>query len=223
MLLKIEGILNEQQLDTARNIIYGGNFKDGDNTGPVAKIIKNNKELVLSDEQTKKLNSVVMGNLCKNPTFNNAVFPLKIAQPIYARYMSGMYYGNHVDEALMGPPTGHYRSDISVTIFLTDPDGYDGGELIIETPFGVNQVKLPAGDCVIYPSSSVHRIAEITRGERLVAVSWIQSYVRDPEKRLQLYKLGQSLEILVRNKPGAKETLDILDVYTNLKRMWSDL
>ena len=223
MLIKIGGVLNSQQLSAAKNIIHGGKYKDGDNVGPVARAIKNNSELVLGEEQYNKLNSVVMGNLCKSEEFNNAAFPLKIAQPIYASYTPGKYYGNHVDEAVMGPLTGRYRSDVSMTVFLNGPADYDGGELIIQTLFGESQVKLAAGDVVIYPSSSVHRIAEVTRGERLVAVSWIQSLVRDPEKRLLLYKLGKSLQECVRSRPEAKETLDILDVYTNLKRMWSDL
>jgi PKHD-type hydroxylase len=133
-----------------------------------------------------------------------------------------MSYGNHVDDPIMGEGD-LYRSDISVTIFLSGPDDYDGGELVIQTPFGEQFVKLPAGDAVIYPSSSVHRVAEVTRGERVVAVSWIQSMVRDPDKRALLHELNQAREKLLHDHPQAEETSRVNHAYINLVRMWSEI
>ena len=116
-----------------------------------------------------------------------------------------------------------YRTDVSVTIFLNNPDEYQGGELVIQTAFGEQQVKLPAGDAVLYPSSSVHRVAEVTEGERLVAVSWIQSLVRDPDKRALLHELNQARETLLHEKPDADETRQVNHSYINLVRMWSEI
>jgi PKHD-type hydroxylase len=148
--------------------------------------------------------------------------PLKTAAPYYARYTTGMSYGAHVDDPVMGQGE-LYRSDLSVTLFLADPDSYDGGELCIQTAFGEQQVKLPAGDAVLYPSSSIHRVAEVTRGERLVAVSWIQSLVRAPEQRNLLHELNQAREALLQNRPDAAETAQVNQSYINLVRMWSEI
>jgi PKHD-type hydroxylase len=133
-----------------------------------------------------------------------------------------MSYGEHVDDPVMGEGA-LYRSDVSVTIFLNDPAEYDGGELIITTAFGEQPVKLAAGDAVLYPSSSVHRVAEITRGERLVAVSWIQSMVRNPEQRALLHELNQARETLLSEQPDSEETRRVNQSYINLVRMWSEV
>ena len=134
-----------------------------------------------------------------------------------------MHYGNHVDDPVMGPPNQRYRSDISITIFLNEPDAYDGGELVISTAFGENKVKLGAGDAVLYPSSSTHRVAEVTQGERLVAVTWLQSTVRDPARREILFNLAQAREKLIETSPGSSELELLSNSYCNLVRMWSDI
>ena len=149
------------------------------------------------------------------------VLPLRIAAPYYAHYTKGMSYGEHVDDPIMGQGSELYRSDVSVTLFLNSPDDYDGGELVIQTSYGEQQVKLPAGDAVLYPSSSTHRVAEVSRGERLVAVSWIQSLVQEPEKRALLHDMNQARETLLREKPDAEETRQVNQSYVNLVRMWS--
>ena len=190
--------------------------------GIAAKRVKHNQELAADDRLMRTLNNLVMGSLVNHPVYRSAAMPLKVGAPYYARYSPGMSYGNHIDDPIMGQGD-LYRSDISVTIFLSGPDDYDGGELIIETLFGEQQVKLPAGDAVIYPSSSVHRVAEVTRGERVVAVSWIQSLVRDPDKRALLHELNQAREILLREQPDAEETRRVNYAYINLVRMWSEI
>ncbi|MFV1972893.1 MAG: Fe2+-dependent dioxygenase [Thiohalobacterales bacterium] len=223
MLTYIKGVLNTAQLGTAGKLLAAGSFTDGEHSaGMAARRVKHNEELSLEDAHLTELNHLVMGCLVKHPVYRSAAMPLKVATPYYARYTQGMAYGKHVDDPIMGEGQ-LYRSDISVTIFLNDPADYDGGELVIQTAFGGQTVKLPAGDAVLYPASSVHRVSEVTRGERLVAVTWIQSLIRDPEKRALLHELNQAREKLLNKKPDADETLQVNQSYINLVRMWSDI
>ncbi len=223
MLTYIKGVLNTAQLGTAGKLLAAGSFTDGEHSaGMAARRVKHNEELSLEDAHLTELNHLVMGCLVKHPVYRSAAMPLKVATPYYARYTQGMAYGKHVDDPIMGEGQ-LYRSDISVTIFLNDPADYDGGELVIQTAFGGQAVKLPAGDAVLYPASSVHRVSEVTRGERLVAVTWIQSLIRNPEKRALLHELNQAREKLLNKKPDADETLQVNQSYINLVRMWSDI
>jgi PKHD-type hydroxylase len=223
MLTPLSNVLDHDRLEDARKLIAGGRFIDGVlSAGMAAQRVKHNQELAADERLLRQLNNLVMGSLVKHSVYRSAALPLKVAAPYYARYTAGMSYGDHVDDPVMGQGD-LYRSDISVTIFLSAPDDYDGGELIIQTPFGEQLVKLPAGDAVIYPSSSVHRVAEVTRGERLVAVSWIQSMIRDPDKRALLHELNQARERLLHDKPDAEETSRVNHAYINLVRMWSEI
>ena len=223
MLTRLINVLDPDRLGDARKLVTGGRFVNGAlSAGMAAQRVKNNQELAVDERSMRQLNNLVMGSLVKHPVYRSAALPLKVATPYYARYSAGMSYGNHVDDPIMGQGD-LYRSDISVTIFLSGPEDYDGGELVIQTPFGEQFVKLPAGDAVIYPSSSVHRVAEVTRGERLVAVSWIQSMVRDPDKRSLLHELNQAREKLLHDNPQAVETSRVNHTYINLVRMWSEI
>jgi PKHD-type hydroxylase len=223
MLTRLNTVLDPDRLQDAKRLLADGQFVDGVlSAGMAAQRVKNNQELAADERLMRQLNNLVMGSLVKHPVYRSAALPLKVAAPYYARYSAGMSYGNHVDDPIMGEGD-LYRSDISVTIFLSSPEAYDGGELVIQTPFGEQFVKLPAGDAVIYPSSSVHRVAEVTRGERLVAVSWIQSMVRDPDKRALLHELNQAREKLLHDNPDAAETGRVNHAYINLVRMWSEI
>jgi PKHD-type hydroxylase len=223
MLTRIPGVLDAGRLAAARTLIAAGRFVDGrGSAGKAAQRVKHNEELALDPARRDELNNLVMGSLVQHPVFRSAAMPLKTAAPYYARYVPGMTYGSHVDDPIMGQGE-IYRSDVSVTIFLSEPGDYDGGELCIETDFGEQQVKLAAGDAVVYPSSSVHYVAEVTRGERLVAVSWIQSLVRSPEQRALLHTLNLARETLLENSPDATATKQIYQTYVNLVRMWSDI
>lgn len=223
MLTRIPDVLNSQQLERAAELIAGGRFGDGRaSAGSAARRVKLNEELALDPGRLTELNNLVMGPLVRHPVFRSAAMPRKTAAPYYARYTPGMAYGNHVDDPIMGQGE-LYRTDVSLTIFLNDPADYDGGELCIQTPFGEQQVKLAAGDAVIYPSSSIHRVAEVTRGERLVAVTWIQSLVREPERRALLHELNHARETLLASRPDAPETTQVNQSYVNLVRMWSDV
>jgi PKHD-type hydroxylase len=222
MLTRIHKVLDRQQLAAAQQIMATGQFRDGTaSAGMAARRVKHNEELALTGRQSTELNDIVMGSLVRHPVYRSAAMPLKIATPYYARYIPGMSYGNHVDDPIMGQGSELYRTDASVTIFLNDPEDYEGGELVIQTAFGEQQVKLPAGDAVIYPSGSLHRVAEVTRGERLVAVSWIQSLVKDPEKRALLHEMNLARETLLQEQPGAEVTARVNHSYINLVRMWS--
>jgi len=224
MLTHIKGILDQNQLAAAHKFIAAGKYSNGSSSaGMAARRVKHNEELALPQAHMSELNNLVMNSLVNHPVYRSAALPLKIAAPYYAHYTKGMSYGEHVDDPIMGQGSELYRSDISITIFLNSPDDYDGGELVIRTSFGEQQIKLPAGDAIIYPSSSTHRVAEVSRGERLVAVSWVQSLVQEPERRALLHDLNQARETLLRDKPDAEETRQVNQSYVNLVRMWSDI
>jgi len=224
MLVTIPDVLNEEDISVILDLMASANFREGSSSaGDEAKRVKNNHELFISELETQRLNNLVMGKLVKNPSYIATAFAAKIAAPYYAKYSKGMHYGNHVDDPVMGPPNQRYRSDISITIFLSDPDTYEGGQLVISTAFGEQEIKLNAGDAVLYPSSSTHRVAEVTKGERLVAVTWLQSTVRDPAKREILYKLSQARETMIKTSPGSTELEQLSYGYVNLLRMWSDI
>jgi len=225
MLIVIPNVLSHVQLERVASLISDGQFVDGRlSAGTTAKLVKNNEEFkATSTSQLEQLNQLVVGSLIQNPIYHAAAMPHRVAVPHYARYTPGMAYGDHVDNPIMGPPGDRYRSDISTTVFLNEPDEYQGGELVIRTSFGDPTIKLPAGHAVIYPSSSLHHVNEVTSGERLVAVTWTQSVIRDPQQRELCYQLYQAREKLMQKRPGEEETTQIDHAYVNLVRMWSEL
>lgn len=224
MLITIPNILDKQRLDFINQVLEKANFVDGTlSAGMAAKRVKNNEELAADDQQMQQLNNLVMGSLVQHDEFKAAVIPFRVAAPYYARYTKGMTYGDHVDDPIMGGAGQQYRSDVSTTVFLNEPGEYEGGELVITTSFGEQKIKLAAGSAVVYPSSSLHHVAEVTKGTRLVAVTWSQSMIRDPAKRELLYQLNQARESLLKNRPDDFETKQIDISYVNLFRMWSEL
>ena len=223
MLLTLPGVLNKEELAVVHDLLARGNFIDGRlSAGEEAIRVKNNQELSASDALMQPLNNLVMGKLVKHPVYLAAALPLKIAAPFYAKYGVGMTYGNHVDDPIMGPVGQRYRTDLSITVFLNEPEDYEGGELTIQTPFGDQTAKLKAGDGIMYPSGSTHRVAEVTKGERIVAVTWLQSMVKDPARRELLYNLHQAREDLIKNQPESSTTELVSNTYINLVRMWSE-
>ena len=223
MLLEIPQLLNPAQLDKIHEVLAQAAFVDGKlSAGMAASKVKHNEELALDPELLQRLYRIVMASVGHSDLFRSAVLPAKVADFIFARYLPGMRYGDHVDDPIMGQGP-RFRSDVSMTIFLNPPDSYDGGELVIRTPFGDQQVKLAAGHAVVYPSASVHRVAEVTRGERLVALTWIQSYVRDAAQRELLYELDQSRQQLLRRDAQSNVTKNIDRAYVNLLRMWAEV
>jgi PKHD-type hydroxylase len=224
MLLTIPGLLNAAQLDRIRETLAGAEFVDGRLTaGFAAARVKHNLELKQDPERLQRLIRIIMASLAHNETFRFGALPHRVADPIVARYEPGMTYGDHVDDPIMGTSGPRFRTDVSMTIFLSPPESYEGGELTVRTPFGDRKVKLPAGDAVIYPSSSLHHVAEVTAGERLVALTWIQSFVRDAAQRELLYELNLARERLLKEAPGTETTGHVDRSYANLLRMWADL
>jgi PKHD-type hydroxylase len=224
MLLRLPNVLTRDQLDTVGKLLAGANFVNGKlSAGAAAKRVKHNEELDPRAKQMDMLNNIVMGSLVQHPVYRSGAMPLHVAAPFYVRYTPGMAYGDHLDDPIMGTDGVLYRSDVAITIFLNGPDNYDGGELEINTAFGINEVKLPAGDAVMYPSSSLHHVNEVTRGERFVAVTWVQSLIRDPARRELLYELNHAREKLLKTAPEAEETAKVNTAYMNLVRMWGDI
>lgn len=224
MLLIVDKVLDADRLAEVSHLLAEGRFVDGRlSAGTAARRVKLNQELRDDDARLERLNRIVMGALLQHPGFRNGAFPLRVAAPFYARYQPGMRYGDHVDDPVMGPPGAQYRSDVSTTVFLNSPADYDGGDLVIRTEFGDRTVKLPAGDAVVYPSSSLHHVAEVTRGERLVAVTWTQSMIRDPGRRALLHELNLARESLLAQAPDAPAARQVDHSYVNLFRMWAEL
>ena len=223
MLITIDGVISPEEVAAARAFMAQGTFLDGTLTaGKMAEGVKHNLELDQGSDIFKRLNAVVFEKLMRHPDFQAAVLPNKTAAPFYSRYTQGMRYGVHVDNPLMG--SGPYlRTDVSATLFLSDPDQYEGGALCVMTEFGEQQVKLAAGSVVVYPSASLHRVTEVTSGERLGLIVWIQSCVRDPAKRELLYRVWQSRESLLAKDPKGLDTTRIDHVYANLVRMWAEV
>jgi len=223
MVIQIPRLLSTKLVQEACRILDSGHFVDGKlSAGKEARKVKNNEELAQDPDIFDQLNNLVMGNLVRNPIYQSAALPLRVAAPFYARYSKGMSYGMHVDDPIMG--TGdRYRSDLAITIFLSTPDSYDGGELVVQTTRGAQEVKLPAGDAVLYPASSLHEVREVARGVRLVAVTWVQSMIRNPEQRELLFELGNARDHLLETKPNTEATKLISKSYVNLVRMWSEV
>ena len=223
MLLEIPDLLNSAQLDKIHELIGQAQFADGRLTaGMAASRVKNNQELAVQPELLQRLYRIVMASVGHSETFRSAVLPAKVADFIFARYQPGMRYGDHVDDPIMGQGP-KFRTDISMTVFLTPPESYDGGELVIRTSFGDNRVKLAAGDAVIYPSSSLHHVAQVTRGQRIVALTWIQSQVRDPARREILFDLATTRDQLHAEDSGSELHQRIDRSYANLLRMWAEV
>ena len=222
MLLAIKNVLNKNQLKVIQTLLKNADFVDGKlSAGKEAKQVKNNQELSQQSPLHDQLNQMVMTSLLQNKEYQEFAFPLKVATPFYARYTKGMTYGFHVDDPIMGPMHARYRSDISTTVFLNDD--YEGGELAIKTAYGIQHVRLNAGDVIVYPSTSWHQVEEVTQGERLVAVIWAQSMIKDPQKRELVHELGQARNILIDERAKSDETAHVSNVYSNLVRRWSEL
>lgn len=221
MLVKIPELLSGQQLDAVNSVLRRGNFVDGKlSAGRNASRHKHNLELDSDDETYAALNDVVMTRLVQHPRYLQTAFPARICAPIYARYTEGMAYGGHIDDPLMGSPQARLRSDISITVFLSAPEDYEGGELCITDSQGETAIKLPAGHAVIYPSTSYHRVNPVTAGERLVALTWVQSLVRRADQREILVQLDSAREQLAADSHTALAQVDI--AYANLFRLWAE-
>jgi PKHD-type hydroxylase len=225
MLLKITKALSAAQVDHCRARLAEGAWADGRGTaGQQSARTKRNLQIGEDSEVGRELGELILAQLGRNPGFLSAALPLKVFPPLFNRYDVGMGFGGHVDNAIRYSAEGRrYRTDVSCTLFLSDPADYDGGELVIEYPFGEQSVKLAAGDLVLYPASSVHRVEAVTRGSRIASFFWLQSMVRDDGQRRLLHDLDQSIgqmrEALSDDHPAI---VRLTSTYHNLIRMWAD-
>lgn len=226
MLLTIPGVLNPDQLRFVQERLAqaGQAWVDGRATaGYSGAPVKHNQQIAEHTPLARELGDVILGALERHPLFISAALPNQVYPPLFNRYTGGMTFGDHVDGAIRLLPNGaKLRTDVSATLFLADPDEYDGGELVIEDTYGSHRAKLPAGDLVLYPATSLHRVTPVTRGTRLACFFWVQSLVRSDEQRTLLFDLDRAIQRL--NASGADETarVSLVGCYHNLLRQWSE-
>lgn len=225
-MIVIKDILSPVQLQQLNHVIAKQTWVDGSTTaGQQSNGVKNNQQLSPDSPTVRGLEDQVLAALAQNPTFISAALPLKIFPPMFNRYSEGETYGLHVDNAIRIPPgsSARIRTDLSATLFLTDPDSYQGGDLVIEDHFGTQPVKLAAGDMVLYPSTTLHRVTPVTQGDRISAVFWIQSMVRNNEHRKLLFNLDQSVQSLTTLHGNEdQDVMRLSGIYHNLIRQWAE-
>ncbi|XKE47118.1 Fe2+-dependent dioxygenase [Halomonas organivorans] len=224
MILCIDQAISPELLSRLRATLAETDFRDGRETaGWHARTVKQNEQADGRRPEIAELRQEVAKALQANPLFQMAARPKRMKPLMFSRYQEGMTYGNHVDDAIMATPQGAMRTDLSFTLFLNDPDSYDGGELLVDSTAGEQTYKLPAGALILYPSSTLHRVEPVTRGERLAAVGWAQSQVRDPQQREILFDLDTTRRQEFEAN-GKTRTFDMLSKsLANLLRMWAEI
>jgi len=224
MLLHIPQVLDAPQVAEFRRKLDAADWTDGRETvGAQGAQVKRNEQLPDASPLRAELGRAVLAALAKSPLFFAATLPLKVLPPRFNRYAGGGHYGFHVDGAVMRlGDEEQLRSDVSCTLFLNEPGEYDGGELIVSDTYGEHEVSLPAGDLIVYPSSSLHRVAPVTRGARLASFFWVQSMVRDDGQRRMLFELDTSIQKLTAGGADAEAVLQVTGVYHNLLRLWAE-
>lgn len=226
MLLCIPGVLTGDQVAHCRRRLEAAEWVDGSVTaGAQSTLVKNNAQVAEGSVVAVELGDLILDALGAAPLFVSAALPLKTFPPLFNRYAGGQSFGAHIDNAIR-PVRGHpvrVRTDLSCTLFLSEPDDYDGGELIIDGAFGVQEVKLAAGDMVLYPGTSLHRVAPVTRGARIASFFWVQSMVRDGAARSVLFDLDQAVQAHAQSH-GLDHplTVQLTGVYHNMIRLWAD-
>ena len=226
MMYRISALLSADDLAKINRLLKQAHFVDGRlSAGKHARPNKRNQEVSNADAVPEKLNAIVMPKLINHPEYQAIALPHKIAEPYYASYCEGDYYGDHTDNPVMGQTPHLYRSDIAITIFLNHPSEYQGGELLIGTleDDHARIAKYPAGDAVLYTATTTHRVETIKSGRRLVAVTWVQSLIPNPLHRELIYKLGKIQKRIRSKAPIAQENKELEWLYTNLFRMWTQV
>jgi PKHD-type hydroxylase len=225
MLIHIRQVLTPEQVKDILDQLGQSSWGDGRETaGYLSGRVKDNAQLPEASPLGRKLGNLILDALDRNQQFISAALPLKVVPPLLNRYAGGQAYGSHVDGAVR-PVAGtslRVRTDLSATIFLSAPESYDGGELIIDDDFGERRVKLPAGDMVLYPGTSIHRVTPVTRGVRIASFFWVQSMVRDNARRSLLHELDGVVQALGGAASSHKEAVRLSGIYHNLLRFWAD-
>lgn len=225
MMYQIPAVLTQEELTDFNTLIQQAKWVDGRVTvGHQGASVKNNRQIDTRTPLYDRLQAAVLRALNNNPFFFSAALPCSISTPLFNRYEQGETYGFHVDGAVRNNgPAGWMRTDLSATLFLCDPESYDGGELVIEDTYGQHRVKLAAGDLVLYPSSSLHCVTPVTRGVRVASFLWIQSMVRDDKQRAMLFELDRNIQNLKARFGDSEELLSLLNMYHNLLRSWTEV
>jgi PKHD-type hydroxylase len=224
MLLHIPQVLTPDEVSALRARLDAAPWVDGRQTvGAQGAQVKRNRQLDAGGEVARELSQAVTAALLRQPRFVSAALPRHVLPPFFNRYGGGEHYGDHVDGAIRFLPDGQpMRTDVSATLFLAGPEEYDGGDLVVRDTYGEHLVKLPAGDLILYPSTSVHRVEPVTRGERVAAFMWVQSMVRDVGRRLELFELDQAIQALRARVGDCDELVALTGVYHNLMRRWAE-
>jgi PKHD-type hydroxylase len=224
MLVKIPELLTKQEVAYCRDKLLTAQWADGSITaGHQSTKAKNNLQLPENSPEAQELGEIIMSALARSNLFMSAALPAKIFPPLFNCYQGGQSFGVHVDNAIRhvpGTPV-KIRTDVSMTLFLNEPEEYDGGELVIEDTYGSHSVKLPAGSMVLYPSTSLHRVTPVTRGRRLASFFWLQSMINSDEKRGLLFDLDMSIQSLRSKVEDSPEIIQLTGVYHNLLRQWA--
>lgn len=231
MLIAIEKVLTAEQVAVARQKLAVAEWVDGRVTaGYQAQEVKRNAQVKEGTPAAQELSELVLAGLARNARFMAAALPLRVYPPMFNSYAGGQTFGTHVDTAIRQLATTgqRIRTDLSATLFLTDPSEYDGGELIVEDVYGEKSVKLAAGDMVLYPATSLHRVEPVTRGNRVSSFFWIQSMIRQDAQRTLLWELDESIQRLARSEHAAdpevkKTSVQMTGVYHNLLRQWAEM
>ena len=226
MLLPVAEVLTSQQVEESLRVLEQADWVDGRVTaGHQSARAKHNRQLPENSAASRRLGEMILGALQGHPLFVSAALPLRVFPPLFNRYEGGEAFGTHVDNAIRQVPgTPHrLRTDLSATLFLSAPDSYDGGELVVEDTYGVHGVKLPAGHLILYPATSLHHVKPVTRGVRLAAFFWIQSMVRDDGQRTLLFDLDTAIQGLSHEHADHPSAVQLVGIYHNLLRRWAEL
>lgn len=225
MLLQIPDVLTKEQVKEFREILDKAKWVDGKITaGHQSALVKNNLQLPENCDEAKILGEKILMALEKNPTFISAALPLKVFPPLFNSYSGGQEFGTHIDNAIRQVPGTPFRirTDLSATLFLSDPLDYEGGELVVEDTYGTHKVKLPSGHMILYPSSSLHYVKPVTKGARVASFFWIESMVREDAQRTLLFDLDNSIRTLAHDFPEHQASVQLTGIYHNLLRRWAN-
>ena len=226
MLFSIPDLLTVDELAKCRQVLEQAEWVDGRVTaGHQSARAKDNMQLPEDHPAAREMGELILAALQRSQLFMAAALPLKVFPPLFNRYEGGQSFGTHVDNAIRQVPGSPHRvrTDLSATLFLTEPDQYDGGELLVEDTYGVHDVKLPAGHLILYPSTSLHHVRPVTRGARLASFFWIQSMVRDDGERTLLFDLDMAIQQVSQDRPDHPSAVQLTGIYHNLLRRWADV
>lgn len=225
MMVQIPGVLSPDEVARCRDVMTKAAWADGRVTaGHQSQRVKNNLQLPETSPEARELGQMVMNALGRNSLFVSSVLPKQVFPPLFNRYDAGMTFGAHVDNAIRGylDTPLQVRTDVSATLFISAPEDYDGGELVVQDTYGQHAVKLPAGDMIVYPGTSLHHVTPITRGSRIASFFWVQSLIRDDTRRGLLFDLDMAITRIARDHPDHASVVELTSVYHNLLRQWAE-